>query len=338
MFSLKPTFRNVTTLLMVLATNACANTDAKQASSFSASEKIPNIEFEYTGNDKNLAISGAVCRYGRSSKSQLPEFTIKEVHQYVQQNSALFTQQIKDIKQGMMGQRLNIAKLSVFYRLKQDNINFDYFVDGNQICANYQTSLTLDFEQDFVEFIKLNVPSSYQFISNNNEVTEKLSSIYPDIAITLQNNTSVFDSKYLTTEKKLNNTSSVFTFHYLDFKKQLMQNQSMVFVSGDKILTKALTQYLQENEFTLATSPTDAFWSFDISNEKATSSQKDISRQDTIKEFAVTYKKSNTEEAGTFVNDSSVLPQLKTKTEEQKINLIKLYLEMMELAQQIRER
>ncbi|NVK23428.1 MAG: hypothetical protein HWE10_00735, partial [Gammaproteobacteria bacterium] len=308
---------------VVMVASACAASNTTEKA-----ERKPSITFDYNSHNKLLTINGDICRYGKSAKQELPSFAINDIHNYIQQQPNSFIEQLKNIKTGMMGNRLDTAKLSVFYLLKTQNMDFAYRYEGNQVCARYNTSLALDFSQDFIDFIELNAPHQYQFVADKTDaqaIRAILTSIYPDLHAS--NASEPFtQSEYLVEDRVLTEKLSVFTFHYLNYQANLLQRQSLVFTTGDGLYLKALNHYLQENKFTLTNEKNSAFWQLHIKNDSTNHSPY---------AFSVEFKKHDLDTTSVFNNDVSALPAIPTPSNTDKINLIKLYLEMQSFSQQL---
>lgn len=81
---------------------------------FGAKTQANELNFSYAKN-KQLTIAGNTCLYGRKNKESIQQSSIKQIQNYVLQQPSNFENQIKSINTGMLGRRLEHAKLA--YRL-----------------------------------------------------------------------------------------------------------------------------------------------------------------------------------------------------------------------------
>ena len=285
-------------------------------SSFSAVAKSPP-KFSYTGVDKSLQITGSLCKYGRSSKTQLPHDSLQQIFDYLQQDEQGFIKQIENIKQGMTGHRLGIAKLATLYQTDLSRFNFDYYFEGNQTCVNYATEITLNFEQIFSQFISLEEAEFFSFLANPKDKTSillKLQTAYPNIS------GEVVDANELENVKQLTPTLALYRFDYKKFLQSQNLNQSLFYIDSSGLLANSLRQYLEQNGFNQALQKHQAYWVLSITAGKRKN------------EFTVNYQN----QAGQNIlvkNDVDALPEMDADNEQEQLELIKLYLEMMELVE-----
>jgi len=229
----------------------------------------------------------------------------------------------------MFGERLNTARLAVFYSLNQELTRFKYSLHGNQICAQYQADLQLNFEQDFAQFVELNAPERYQFVAERQPVSRPLSTlvaVYPqlsldDLLTQVNEDSSLFNQHFQ--QENLTGQLAIFTFNYATYQQDKAQQNKRFIITGDetlsdKVLSKALLQYLQENGFTQATNATNANWQLIVQQDKA---NKHV--------FSITYSNQNKVNA-VFENNPNVLPDMSPQTEAEQINTVKLYLELQD--------
>lgn len=278
---------------------------------------IAAVNVSYTPENKVLSVNGELCKYGRSSKRQLPSLAIQKVHTYLQKQEVDFIKQIKNVQQGMAGHRLDIAKLNLFYNLTPDNLNMDYYFEGNDSCAKFNAALLLDFEQNFEHAVTLNQPAKYSFIAKSNDKKQqlaKLQQIYPAIDI------QVLDADAFK-EVGANNGWSLFEFDNVQYQASTQAQQSSFYVDASPLYQQAISEYLTSYGFNLVSSASSAYWKLKVNAQKPL-------------QFAVSYQYPNSKKQ-TLKSQPELLGDVMADSEQEQIELIKLQLELMELVEQL---
>jgi hypothetical protein len=278
---------------------------------------LADVSVNYTPENKVLSVSGELCKYGRSSKRQLPDLAIQKVHKYLKKQEVDFITQIKNVKQGMAGHRLDIAKLNLFYNLTPDNLNMDYYFEGNDSCAKFNADLMLDFEQNFEHAVALDLPTKFSFIAKSNDKKQqlaKLQDVYPELDIQVLD-TDAFN------EVGANNGWSLFEFDHLQYQASTQAQQSNFYVDASPVYQQAITEYLTSYGFNLVNSENDAYWKLKVSSQAG-------------QQFAVSFQYPNSKKQ-TLRSQPELLGNVAADSEQEQVELIKLQLELMELVEQL---
>lgn len=278
---------------------------------------LADVNVSYTPENKVLNVSGALCKYGRSSKRQLPDLAIQKVHKYIKKQEVDFITQIKNVKQGMAGHRLDIAKLNLFYNLTPENLNMDYYFEGNDSCAKFNAALMLDFEQNFEHAVTLNQPAKFSFIAPSNDKKQqlaKLQQVYPTLDI------QVLDADALT-EVDANNGWSLFEFNHVQYQSSTQALQSNFYVDAAPLFQQAISEYLTSYGFNQVGSAKDAYWKITVNAQKA-------------QQFAISFQYPNSKKQ-TLKSQPELLGDVSADNEQEQIELVKLQLELMELVEQL---
>lgn len=274
-----------------------------------------DIRYQYQPVDQNLSVSGLVCEYGRASKTLLPQLALNYIHNELLTEEVAFIKQIKNVSAGMAGNRLERARLALFYQLTLQNLAMDYYFEGNNACAQFNGSLILDFDQDFAPYISLTSPADYSFVSGSEpqQIFAQLTQVYPDLS------ESAAESEYLVLVEQITPQIGLYRFAYQAYNQALKTSEHSYFVKGDDLLTKALIEYLNSHGYTPTELSEQAHWQLSIHYHNGN-------------EFTVDFY--NTPTSSTSLNSEHVLSlDMTGETEREKINLLTLKLELMNLAE-----
>ncbi len=276
------------------------------------------VNFAYQKTNKSLNVSGTICEYGRASKSLLPKLAINKIHQQLLTQELDFIQQIKNVESGMAGNRLQYAKLALIYQLKPEQMSMNYYYEGNNSCAQFNADLLLDFDSQFDDYIELTKPKQYSFIADTEDyrVFAALNSVYPELLI------DVIQSDALTLVQRLSPTMAMYKFDHPSYVKSQQQASALFFVDDSNITTKALIEYLISYGFVQTDNKEMAYWQFEIESLQNG-------------EFEVLYQMKQ----GTKFRQkvTPALPvELNANTEEEKLNLLLLQLELAGLVEQLK--
>ena len=276
-----------------------------------------DINFQYHPVNKSITVTGNLCEYGRASKKNLPELTLAAIHQHLLTKELDFVEQVKDINSGMAGHRLELAKLALIYQLTPTSIDYDYYFEGNQSCANYQADLMLDFDKAYEDYIELIAPDNYSFVSStdNSSIFTKLRHVYPGLDI------DVIDAEQLVKVQDISTELALFQFDYLSYSTSNAISKSGFFVSGENLLAQALSDYLIGYGFTLKSSQEEAYWLLAI-------------EQTSNKELKVSYN--HQDQASQSVRSEGTYGLMTADTEQEQLQLFTLQLELMELVEKLK--
>jgi hypothetical protein len=297
-------------VLSILAVSAYADTS--------------DIKFDYQKSEKTLTVSGDLCTYGKRSKQKLPEAVIDNIHNYVKDYNKDFIEQIKNIKTGMFGRRLNTAELAIMYQLNDKHLNMDYYFEGNNACVTYQAIVTLDFSNDDSTYFDFDQPDTWTFLAKSNDlfqINNAIKSVYPSITITKQD-LPQNEQSALIVLSKVSGSFSLYKFDAKKFNQIKLLALNSVFVNAPEPYKSAMEQYLTSYQFNIAEDVKDTNWYLHIT-------PKEISEGIS---FRVSYQ-SKTSVNKVVKNDPYILPTLPTSNDDELKDIILLHLEMMEFVQ-----
>lgn len=290
----------------------------------SAYADTSDIKFDYKKSEKTLTVSGDLCTYGKRSKQKLPEAVIDNIHNYVKDYNKDFIEQIRNIKTGMFGRRLNTAELAIIYQLNDKHLNMDYYFEGNNACVTYQAIVTLDFTNDDSTYFNFAQPDSWTFLAKTNDlfqINNAIKSVYPEIALKKpdlpQNEQSA-----LIVLSKISESFSLYKFDAVKFNHIKLLALNSVFVNAPEPYQSAMEEYLTSYQFNVATQVKDANWYLHITPKQT---EEGIS-------FRVSYQ-SKTSVNKVVKNDPYILPSLPASNDDELKDVILLHLEMMEFVQ-----
>jgi len=284
-----------------------------------SSSALAHVTFSYEKANQSLSLAGSICKYGRASKNKLPSLALEQIQQQVLNQELDFIKQIKDLNSGMAGNRLETAKLAVFYQLSADALVMDYYFEGNQTCANYQANLLLNFEQNFEQFISLKAPAQYNFIApvnNNKAILNKLQEVYPELDI------EVIDAPEFELVEQIDQNFALYNLNYQGYLQTKLMSESTFYVVGNDLLSQTLSQYLTSYEFEAQTEADKAYWQLEM-------------KPRSNGHFHVFYNHQG-QEAKKVSSDNTMFSDITADSKEERINLILLQLELIELVEQLK--
>jgi len=294
--------------------------------SVSAHAEATDTKFSYQKDAKELTTSGTLCTYGKKSKQSLPTAVISHIHNHVKDQRQDFITQIRDIKSGMFGRRLDIAELAVMYQLTEQHLEMDYFFEGNSACVNFQAVLDLDYSRDTSAYFNFEQPAAWTFLAKRNDlvnINQAVKSIYPSITLTNKDltKTSLIELSQVSTSYAL------YKFDAKTYKAEQASKLNTVFIDAPTAYKNAMAAYLTSYQFSIATDKNNANWRVTV--EPVASTQGLL--------FAINYQ-SKSSANKQINNDPSNLPPIATNNDQELQNLIVLHLEMMEFIQLLKSR
>lgn len=286
--------------------------------SSSAYAGTTDIQFNYQKDAKELTAAGTLCTYSKKSKKSLPTAVIEYIHNYVKDKNKNFIEQIRDIKTGMFGRRLNTAELAIMYQLTEKHLGMDYFFEGNDACVNYHAILELDYSRNTSAYFNFEQPESWTFLAKRNNlanINQIIKSIYPSITLTNADLTKAS----LIELSKISNTYGLFKFDAQVYKTAQLSLLNTVFINAPEPYKSAMEEYLASYKFSITPNTKDANWYLHITPKRAA--------QGLL--FNISYQ-SKTSVNKVIKNNPTALPMLPTSNDQELQNLITLHLEMME--------
>jgi hypothetical protein len=280
-----------------------------------------DIQFSYQKEAKELTAAGTLCTYGKKSKQSLPSAVISYIHNHVKDQNKNFIEQIRAIKTGMFGRRLNTAELAIMYQLTEKHLGMDYFFEGNDACVNFHAVLELDYNRETSAYFNFDQPESWTFVGKRNNlssINQAIKSIYPNITLT---NADLSKSSLIELSK-VSNTYALYKFDAQAYKADQASQLNTVFINAPDTYKAAMEEYLTSYQFSIATNTEDANWYLHITPKRTA--------QGLL--FSISYQ-SKTSVNKVIKNDPTALPMLPTSNDQELQNLITLHLEMMEFVQ-----
>lgn len=279
------------------------------------------VKFSYAKLNKELTLSGALCTYGRKSKQKLPESVISHIHNHVKDQNKNFIDQIRDIKTGMFGRRLNMAELAVMYQLTDKHLELDYYFEGNSACVNFQARLELDFNADANMYFNFAQPDSWTFMAKRNDladINQAIKLIYPKLSLSEQDLSAATQS-YLIELSQVSDTYALYKFDAQGYTSSQSVQLNTFYVEAPAPYKAAMTDYLTSYQYSTLVDKNQANWQITVNPVK--------SAQNLL--FTVSYQ-SKDDQNKQVNNDPDALPQIVTNNQQELKNLILLHLEMME--------
>lgn len=280
-----------------------------------------DILFNYKKVTKELNISGTFCAYGRKSKHSLPQSVITHIHDYVKDQNTNFIEQIRDIKTGMFGRRLNTAELAVMYQLTDKHLEMEYFFEGNSACGDYQANLELDFSASSNTYFNFAQPDSWTFMAKRDDlldINKVIKLIYPNITLSELDLPTAKQSNLIELSQ-VSESYSLYKFDAQRFKSSQATQLNTFYVEAPAPYKAAMTEYLTSYQFITLVDKEQANWVITVNQVK--------SSQNLL--FTVSYQSKNSQNKQINNNPDS-LPPIVTNNEQELKNIILLHLEMME--------
>jgi hypothetical protein len=222
--------------------------------------------YQINEDQTEITIKTEYCIYGRGVNDALKQTSFESVQKDIRSNKEQILDQLGESKELSPTTRQFITLL-LSVGLQPEDFEHEIFFQGNDTCSKATAQLKVDPKQNFETLFDFTPPKILHFTAPLANELSVAGQMLKDYGIALDTTTLANQLQRHSTYTQLGVEKGYFTLDIAQYQQALSGNTNSVFISGSEQFLPILNQYLFSKGFEVVSSPSNAYWSINLSGQ-----------------------------------------------------------------------